>query len=571
MTTQTTKSGVTYALALTDDTPADVPIWNPNGLWKEWKLSEIYTGPANIGAGNKGRFVPKVDDRIWDRETGMFVVTEVNTSTLLSSWIAYNVPTTVDNSIDILLGTGSRYPQPGYFLYVDNTVTPPEMAFDSMMKAYQPTATSVRVYSNKSTSGNLEVLSAYYNQSGTWEDDKIPLITIENDSTGNYKVPVTANATRKVENGEIALIVFYDAAGLPTSRFTMTVVDSGIIRQSNSAKRSILSVELVSSYLSATEPNRLNVPVNLLMTSIDVSCKVTYTDGSTSIKPVDGSKIYLSGLSEFIPTQTGQTSPLTLFYQLDSTESYEGTTTASGVVPVAYTIETVALPNAYAVKLFMFPEWQSNGNGYKLRHFMYSLDRLAMYEVTDLVEASPGSAVWDPTLYNTKQHMSFALDISKVSPSFSPYRHVQSNDITLMSDGESGVESPWFVNYELGDEDYGGSIECRLKYISSQVWSTDVSMGSQTYSEWLDRLYYRLHPLFDTTTETEAPEPTHFILQVDNIRVRRPVSDWNTTFTIATGGRKGALALLHWVKNVNGTDLQLATAGMIIRQTLTTS
>lgn len=568
MATSTTTSGVKYALVLTDDTPADVPIWNPNGLYKEWARSEIYVGPAGIGSGNTGRFVPKVGDRIFDKNSGFYIVTEVDTSTLLSTWIAYNVPTTIDNSIDILLGVGSRYPQPGFFVYVDNTVSPPEMAFDSLLRAYQPTATKVRVFSNTSTTGNLEVLSAYYNQSGQLESDEIPLITIEGDTTGNYRIPVTANATRKIENGEIVLVIFYDAAGLPTSRFTMTVVDSGIIRQSNSAKRSIDSVALVSSYLSATDPNRLNVPVNLLMTSIDVSVRVTYTDGSSVIKPVDGSKIYLSGLSEFIPTQSGQTSPLTLFYQLDSTESYQGTTTASGTITVAYTIESVTLPNAYSVKLFMFPEWQSNGNGYKLRHFMQSLDRLAMYEVTDLLEAAPGSAVWDPTLYNTKQHMAFALDISKVSSSFSSYRHVQRNDITLMADGESGVESPWFVNFEIGDEDYGGSLECRLKFISSQVWSTDMSMGAQTQSEWLDRLYYRLHPLYDTETESEPLVPTHFILQVDNIRVRQPISAWNTTFTIATGGTVGKLALLHWVRTVNGVDLQLATAGMIIRHTL---
>lgn len=567
--TTTTASGLSYAITLTDDTPDDVPIWNPNGLWKIWNLSEIYVGVAGIGTGNVGRFVPKKGDLIFDSSTGYYLVTAVDTSTLLSSWKAYNAPTTVDTSIDVLLGVGSRYPQQGYFIYVDNSVTPPEMAFDSLLRTYQPTATYVRVFSDTTTNGNLEVLSATYNQSGEYVDDKILLQTIEGDETGNYKVPVTANAKRTIENGETAMVIFYDATGLPTSKLTMTVVNSGVIRQSNSAKREISSIELVSSYLSATDTTRLEVGVNLLMTSVDVSCRVRYSDGSTSIKPVDGSKILLSGLDEFIPTQVGQTSPLTLFYQLDSTESYQGTTTASGTIRVAYTIETVSLPNAYAVKLFMFPEWQSNGNGYALRHFMYSLDRLAYYEVTDLIEASTGSAVWDPTLYNTKQHMIFALDLSKVSPSFKSYRHVQKNDITLMSAGTTGVASPWFVNYETGDEDYGGSIECRLKYISSQVWSTDMSQGAETQSEWLDRLYYRLHPLFDTTTETEAPTPTHFILQVENIRVRRPISDWNTTFTISTGGEVGELALLQWVKNVNGEDLQLATAGMIIRQTLT--
>lgn len=219
--TTTTASGLSYAITLTDDTPDDVPIWNPNGLWKIWNLSEIYVGVAGIGTGNVGRFVPKKGDLIFDSSTGYYLVTAVDTSTLLSSWKAYNAPTTVDTSIDVLLGVGSRYPQQGYFIYVDNSVTPPEMAFDSLLRTYQPTATYVRVFSDTTTNGNLEVLSATYNQSGEYVDDKILLQTIEGDETGNYKVPVTANAKRTIENGETAMVIFYDATGLPTSKLTL--------------------------------------------------------------------------------------------------------------------------------------------------------------------------------------------------------------------------------------------------------------------------------------------------------------------------------------------------------------
>lgn len=568
MTTLKTSSGVSYILSITDDSPTDVPVWNPNGLWKEWAASEIYIGPAGIGAGNIGRYVPKVGDRIFDASSGLSIVIEVDSSTLISKWQAYNLPATVDTGISQLLGVGPQYPQQGYYVYVDNTVSPPEMAFDSMFRTYQPTATYVRVFSDTSTNGSLEVLSAYYNQSGVYVDDQIPLNKIEGDVTGNYKIPVTAYAKRQVTNGETVVVIFYDSTGLPTTKLSMTVVDSGIIRQSNSANREIASVELISSYLSPTDNRRLMVPTTVLMTSIDISCRVTYSDGTSRDKSIDGNKIMLSGLDEFIPTQVGQTSPLTLFYQLDSTESYTGVVTSTRIIREAYTIETTALPNAYAVKLFMYPEWIDAATGYKMRHFMYALDRLAFYDVTALVEASTGSAVWDPTLYNTKQHMAYALDLSKVSPSFTSYRHVQKNDITLMSNGESGAETPWFVNYETGDEDYGGALECRLKYISSQVWSVELSQGIATYAEWLDRLYYRVHPLYDIAMETAPPVPTHFILQVDNIRVRRAVSTWNTAFTIATGGHVGELGLVRWVKEVNGVDLELACSGLIIRQTI---
>lgn len=569
MTTLKTSAGVSYILALTDSSPTDVPIWNPNALWKEWNIKEIYKGKASIGTGNIGRYVPNVGDRISDPETGLFVVTEVNTSTLIATWVAYSFPTTVDTGISQLLGVGPLYPQQGYFIYVDSTVTPPVMSFDSLLYTYQPMAEYVRVFAGESSGGSLEVLSARYDQSGNYVDDKIPLNNIVGDATGNYKIPANGYAKRAIAGDEQLIVIFYSANGTPTTKLTMTAVDSGLIRQSNSANREIANIEIISSYLSSTDKLRLMVPVNFLMTSIDIICRVTYSDGTTRDKPIDGNKIELSGLNEFIPTQVGQTSPLTLFYVLDSTESYQGTTTASRTISKAYLIETKALPNAYSVKLFMYPEWVDAATGYKLRFFMYNLDRLAYYDVTSLVEANTTSAIWDPTLYNTKQHMSFALDLSKVSPAFIPYRHVQSNDITLMSNGESGAETPWYVNFELGDEDYGGNLECRLKFISSQVWSVELSQGSTTQDEWLDRLYYRTHPLFDTNAETAPPVPTHFILQINNIRVRRPISNWNSSFTIATGGTVGNLALVQWVREVNGVDLQLGCSGLIIRQTLT--
>lgn len=569
MSQQTTGAGVTYITDVSDNASADVPIWNPNGLWKEWNMPEIYQGPNSIGTGNLGRYVPNIGDKIFSKTQGEFLVTELNTSTLISTWESYTAPVSVDTGVDQWLNVGPRSPQQGYYIYVDSTVTPPLLAFDSMLRIYSKTGNYVRVFASTSTTGSLEVLSAMYDATGTYVDDKIPLEVLEGDGTGNYKVPQVGYAKRAISSGETVLIIAYDANGTPTSEVTMTTLDSGIIRQSNTSSKEIYTIEIVSSFLSPTDPLVLNIPVQVTVASVDVMCRVTYTDGSSRIKPIDYSKIDLSGLSEFIPTQVGNRSPMTLFYTLDSTESYQGTTTASRVITKAYSIEVTSVENAYGVKLFMYPEWNAANQGYYLRHFLYSVDRLDMWDVTDLVELSAGSQIWDSQLYGTKQNMIYAIDLSKVSASFVDYRHVQSNVITLMAAGTTDDVTPWYVNFETGDEDYGGDVECHLTYISSQVWSVNIAMGATTQAEWLDRIYSRVHPLYDTVTETAAPTPTHFVLQVDNIRVRQPISAWNTPFTIATGGSTGELGLIQWIYEDNGTDLQLAASGAIIRQTVT--
>lgn len=572
MTLLRTDGGLPYVTGLTDNTPDDVPVWNPKGLWKCWHITEIYKGRPNIGTGNKGRYVPKVDDQVFDPETGYYLVAEVDQSTLRSRLIPYTLPTTDgSNEADRLLGVGPRYPQQGYFVYVDSTVTPPRMSFDSMLHYYSKSAQHVRIFAGEDITSNPEVLSAWYDQSGNYKEDKIPLVKI-NDLGGNadFLVPLEAWSKRPVKQGETVMAVCYSAEGIPTSKVVLQAIDSGIIRQNNTAQREINSIELISSYLSPTDKTRLLIPAQSLMDSIDLACRVTYSDGTLSpLKPIDGAKIKISGFREFVSTEVGRENPMTLFYQLDSTESYQGSTTsANGVVAVRYTIETVAVRNAFAVKLFMYPYWVDANNGYRLRYWMHSLDRLSIYDVTNLVEIAPGSATWDPKAYGIKQNMQFAIDLSRVDPSYNAYRHTQKNVISLIKDGVTDDGTPWFVNFEVGDEDFGGGLECRLKFISSQNWSVDIAAQSKTQAEWLDRTYFRTHPLFDSSNETAPPTPTHFVIVVDGMRVRRPISDWNQPFTIPTGGHVGELAAVHWIKEVDDVDLQLGTSGFIIRQSI---
>ncbi|QDB71370.1 hypothetical protein CPT_Moabite_340 [Serratia phage Moabite] len=572
MTVLKTTGGLPYVTGLTDTTPGDVPVWNPKALWQYRHISEIYRGRENIGQGNIGRYVPNKGDKVFDPETGDYLVSEVDQSTLLSTLISYTPPTTEGSNLpDKLLGVGPRYPQAGYFVYVDSTVNPPRMSFDSMLHYYSKSAIKVRVYAGEDITSNPEVLSAWYDQSGVYRGDTIDLVKV-NDIAGNadYKVPLEAWSKRPIKQGESVMVVCYSAEGIPTSKVVMRAIDSGIIRQNNTAQREIHSIELVSSYLSPTDKTRLLIPSQALMDSIDLGCRVTYSDGTVSpLKPIDDSKIRLSGFREYVSTEVGRENPLTLFYQLDSTESYSGTnTSANGVVAVRYTIETVAVRNAFAVKLFMYPYWVDDNNGYRLRFWLHSLDRLSMYDVTNLIEISPSSATWDPKGYGIKQHMQFDLDLSRVDPSYQAYRHTQRNDISLVRDGVTDDGTAWFVNFENGDEDYGGGLECRLKFVSSQNWSVDIAAQAKTLEEWLDRVYYRTHPLYDSNNELAPPAPTHFVLVVDGMRVRRPISDWNQPFTVPTGGKVGDLAAVHWIKEVDDVDLQLGTSGFIIRQNI---
>jgi hypothetical protein len=107
-----------------------------------------------------------------------------------------------------------------------------------------------------------------------------------------------------------------------------------------------------------------------------------------------------------------------------------------------------------------------------------------------------------------------------------------------------------------------------LSYVSSQVWTCGIDCGAATVEEWLERLYTRTRPMYDQSAEAGPLTPTHFVLQIGGLRYRKPISSWNLPFTVQSGGAEGDLAVIHWVQEVNGVDLQLASSGLIIHQSV---
>lgn len=569
-----TAGGTTFAVKLTENTPEDVPIWDVNGLWKEWNYDEIYRGRQFIGEGNKGRYVPKVDDKVFRKGVGTYICTEVNPTTLLSVLIPYKEPDTSGaDEKDFLLGVGPRQPQEGYFVYIDDTTIPARMSFDAMACFYQPETRYIRVFAGSNAAAVPEVVSAWYNASGEYVDDKIPLTKINSipengvDTLG-YWVPKVGWAKRVIDEGEVVTLVGYNDAGREVSNSVWMVRHGASYRESNSGAREVHSVELISPYLSKDVPNQLVVPVGTTLNSIAMMCRVVYTNGTPVERSIDGGKIILSGMDGWVASQPGIDYPMNLFYKLDHTESYAGAMGGpNNTIRVPYVVRTDSSVNAYGMKIFTYPQWVSPNRGYKLRHFLQSIDRDQVYEVTDLVEIGVNSAPWDGLLYGSKQRMEFSLDISRVDPRFVSYRHTQTTWISLLTDGLNDSRDNWIIQYEPGQSPaYGYNLRCRLNFVSSQVWGCDISCGYTNQKDWIDALYRNTKPLYAIDYETGPLEPTHFVLYVENLRYRRPISDWNRGFTVETGSHNGELAVIHWVREVNGVDLQLATSGLIIHQ-----
>lgn len=568
-TLQTTSTGVAYVNTLSDTTPGDVPVYNPNGLYKEWGYPEIYFGRDKIGEGNLGRYVPNVGDKVFDKATGTYIVEEVS-QLLIPSLVRYREPAEAGaTDEDFLMGVGTRFPQPGYFIYVDASVSPPVLAVDSMAYIRLPSASYVRIFAGLNPLPNAEVISAWYDASGEYQDDKIPVIRLTTvDPDVEAYVPEVGWAKREINDNEPLTMAVYDAKANVIGIATLQGRNSGMVRQSNTATKSITSIELVGPTVDVGAKT-VKIAVNALLSSLTLMCRVTYRGGKQVDRPIDGVKIRLISDTDYLPTSPGINQQAILLYNFDSTEAFDGTLqNTTRFYQDVYVIEPDASMKAYGMKLFSYPYWKGNSAGYGLRHFLQSVDRDIALDVTDKVEVATSSAVWDPLLFGVKQRMTFALDISKVDPRFADYRHTQSLAFSLLQPGSVDGGTNWQVTFENGYADYGDRIVANLAYVSSQVWTCGLDCGAATAEEWLERLYYRTRPMYDLSVEAGPLEPSHFILQIGGLRYRKALSAWKLPFTVQSGGTEGDLAVIHWVKEVNGVDLQLGTSGLIIHQTV---
>ena len=562
-----TRLGVKYVSMLTDTTPADVPVYNPRGLFQPRLYEQIYRGLQYVGEGNIGRYVPNINDLVLDYDSGWYRVKSVDPGTLLAELVPWTAPVHGGATVeDFILGVGPRFPSQGYFIYVNNNVNPPVLNVDSGFYTRYPNTKYFRVFVGEKPLPNTEVLSATYTQSGKYEDDKIPAVQIA-DLTNALPawVPDSAFAKRPIEDGEILTLVGYDVNNNVTGMATFIGRNSGMVRSSSTTQYLISAVELYGPQVDSTSM-QVKCPVNATLDTLSLQCQVTYQDGSSTIKPIDGRKIRLVSNGNYMPTSPDINQPATLIYNLDAVEAYEGSLEASGrFIAKQYTIVADPVADAYGFKFASFPYWASAALGWQMRHFLHDLDHDAVYDVTNIAKLAAASKPLEPKLYGSVQEVSYSVDVSRVDPRFKPYEHVQTMWVSLFADGYTKNTTNWTVLFEQGYDAYGRTCQAISTYVSSGVYKFDITGGAVSYSEWIQRHYINTRPIYNRYDEGGPLDPTHFIMQVGGIRKRFALTKWQEELQFDVPGQAGDLAVLHFVREVNGEDKYLSSCGLIIR------
>lgn len=536
--------------------------------YKEWGLWEIWVGPSG---GPTQVYVPNPNDKVFDWAQGYFRVTDVDYTTgisVLEPWDSNPTNGGVDLE-DVLLGSSLGETREQYRLYVKLGTLPFRASVDGGLKIYQANANKIKVFKGTDTSEAGQVISAVLNSSGVPISENVGLDLIANINGTNYAIrtPKEFVLTEAVQDGDVCTVVVYNNTNQPIGTYKHIVVATDFIRTADASRRYVVGIDLISPWLSATENDLLEYPVNLPIQSGSLQGRVRYSDGFSSDLPIDGIRFELQGIDNFVATQAGQTANLQLVYHLGPTEYANTGYSIPGDrwIPKAYRVRTIAEQGLYSAKLFAVPYWQSAA--WHLDWYLYSLARDAVYNVTPYVQDAVGAPAFNGINYVSKQNLIKTINLQDIGMGLPYYQHVQHMDIRLFGAGSNaGLATYYEIEYTVGEKLGTGLFAVRTPGTTGGTFKLDISQGTLSTAEWLAKVYDPTEPLWLAGTEAAPPVPTHFRLKYGAFSRDVAVNDYEVVQdNIDAALAQGVAVRLEFFRTVSAVVQELGCSSLVVK------
>lgn len=543
-----------------------VPVYNPNGLWKIWELSEIFLGKAG-----KNKYVPKLQDYVVDSATfTTYIVHALDELTLIPTLVEIR-PANMNYSFtesDILLGTGPGTQADTYRAYYNKSTNPATLTVDQRCWVGGSMSSYAKIFKGPVIPGGL-VISKIFDNSGKMVSQNVPLEQMQIDNHTNFtrKTLATCGVTDELIDGEILTIVFYSDNGIVVSKRQVIVEESTFITDLSASKKYVTHISLKSVFLKESDPDVISFPINLTMQALNLFGVVHYSDGSTAEFPVDGTKFTMLGLSGVLASREGLSFGLVLVYKLADTETgIASSSWRENKITKAYRLETVNPNNSYSVRLFGYPFWQDALSGYKIRWWLYNLDRNLSIDVTDKVQFSSATGGFDPTAYGYVQSKNVFINLKDVSPAFKAYVHAQAFS-AILYDPLLGDFSRWTV-VNAGsisqDPNYGTGLHAKIVTLADTTKKINLSNEFTKQEDWLQALYYNANPL-QTNSEVKPPEPTHFYVGINDEETDAiAIANWNKDIAHVQQLIRNKTITIRFTKQTVSTELELGMSALML-------
>ena len=546
------------------------PIYNPGRPWAVWNCDDIYTGPNGTG-----QYVPNVGDRV-DKIDGniitSYVVVSVAAGTLLTTLTTLSPPSGLGDIPDaeVLFGIVPDNPLGTCLLYVDRSTIPFTATPDNRSFVFGTEVNSAKVFQGSDISNLGRVISATYDSGGNYTGENVSL-SLMVDSALNNNIGVrllnSFNTSATLADGELVTVVYYDINGRSVEKRQLLAVNTQFVRPTNANNKLVTGISLQSPFLSQTNANTVNYPVNLTPNTTNFAGVVNYSDGSSTVMAIDGVKFAISGLDAYLSTGVGQSFPIVLKYTLQTGEAAYGLSNSRlRQFATTYNLITTSANLNYGVRLFAYPVWNGNLTGYSLRWWLYDMNRSQTTDVTSYVTLVNGTN-FSGLSYGNRQILRAHINLASISQIYSSFVYEQNVDVLLEAPGtfrqNTATPPNWFVASLSGVAPmYGAGSFATLFTVSTNVSQLNLSGTHATQADWLSALLGTTSPLINTPAEVSYPTPTHFAVNYGSSDTVYPISSWNQVLTLNQAIASNDTVFVKFFVRTVSSDLQVGIAGL---------
>lgn len=542
-------------------TDGQSPIQPPVGRMAIYGIDELWDGTV----GEK-RYIPNPGDLAADRYNTTaypwWRVVELDAD-LIAKLVPWNqIAGNIIDENDILTGPGSFTHNNTYRIYYNKDVTPHTLTVENRMSFKGTVSRYAKIMRQVKGPTDLKVISGFYDNMGNLLGQDIPLELVGVNAQTNrseYAIP-TCYTLEDLPDGEILTVHAYTEEGHPSSITQLTVQNTTASGHRNEAMKYITGVSLVSPFLSETDLQLVQLPVNVPLSGLFLQGRVHYSDGSYKEYPVDGVRFKLLGIEGYLDTIVNQNLPVWLQYFPLADETFYG-----NVNNRKYNIRTLEAKGMYNVRLHCFPVWTGPLNGYHLRWFLSTAERNVRYDVTDKIQYTVNTPGFQSNLYGVNQQLAVSVNLKEINPLYENVRHAQVVQVVLWRQGTERATN-WTVVLEQGYEPaYGVETFASLEFINVNLYKLNVQSGCTTKEQWLKKLYTNLRPVVNPQAEIDAPLPTHFRIRIGTSEViEKSIELWWETMTVLNGLQVGGNVYIEWLRKTPETDLELGTSGLLL-------
>lgn len=554
-------------------------IANPNETFKRRNIKSIFI-PDDP---NSGVYVPNKDDIVVDTENNIeYLVTEVNYQTGVSTLKIWNSRKLFDpvGNTDHFASAGLGTIQDTFRLLVDTSKQPYVANLDSRLAIPGTNASYVVFYKDEdATSEQAQPVSMYFDDTSTDPIVKVPLIPNKPVAGNDPAIQTTSKfyANQHLSTNDIVTMVVYDDSDKPLSEKRLSVYNTSMVRKTNAAARYISSMQLETAALSENNDRLVEIPVNTDVNSFQYSLRIRYSDGSSELYPVDGTKAKIVGLEDFMSNRLGNTTSLQVRYVPSPGEySAAGILTENGTLTDSYTFVTIRgnergsdTPDSYAFKIHAYPRFSQVTREWVMEYYLASINRNDIYYITGIAEEYAGN--FDGAKLGIMQRMLIRVNLNDVDESFNNHYHTQEVVVTLLSAGTEDYPPVWYMRESTGQyTPYGENIVVRGTRDLDEVtnrWGLSFSVQATSLEDWLNKVYYSTKPIFDLYRDGAPLTPTHVRINVGagtqlaeieltDTSIATPVIVNDFTYS------RGELILFEFIKRTSEGDQFISVSGM---------